>query len=91
MLVISIKKIKLRNMYLVVCKLLSKGSKKNKNLIVVCISSTEVCDKKIITCHFSYQTLYRPSFMILALEMNSNRMRIEFAGRVHTLLFFNSN
>ena len=35
------------------------------------ISSVEVYDKQIITCHFSYHTLYQPSFIYHPLSLSA--------------------
>ena len=38
------------------------------------ISSIEVYDKQIIACHFSYHTLYQPSFIYHPLSLSADIM-----------------
>jgi len=48
------------------------SSQKRLNILVqIIISSVEVYDKHIITCHFSYHTLYQPLFIYHPLSLSA--------------------
>ena len=52
-------------MYLILAKMTKHFGTKSV------ISSVEVYDKHIITCHFSYDTLYQPSFIYHPLSLSA--------------------